>query len=159
MSSATPSTAKGQNPRLAASQRKRGEEAMRASDLHCREIVDGTPALIAVMNAAVEVEVVNRRVLEYFDKPVEESKSWTNGNAVHPDDLPTLAAARGLSVETGHPFESDHRQRRWLLRPDADNDVIIGPGVVGQIPIGSNVVLAGTIRGRSSNDSKLKIGR
>src|SRR5260221_148374 len=135
MSRATSSTAKGLKLRFAASQRKRGEEAMRASDLHFREVVDGIPALIAIMRA-VEVEVVNRRVLEYFDKTLEESKSWTNGNAFHPDDLPSLAAAWGRSVETGHPFgqlpqqslqaqqentESEHRQRRRLLRPDADN--------------------------------------
>jgi hypothetical protein len=50
----------------------------------------------------------------------------------------SLVAAWGLSVETGHPFESEHRQRRQLLRLDADNDVTIGPDVVGQIPIGSN---------------------
>jgi hypothetical protein len=49
------------------------------------------------------------------------------------------------SVETGHPFVSEHRQRKRLLRPDADNDAMIGPGVVGQIPIGSKVAHAGTM--------------
>jgi hypothetical protein len=48
------------------------------------------------------------------------------------------------------PFEMvgsrfDHRQRQRLLRPDADNDAMIGPGVVGQIPIGSNLARAGTM--------------
>jgi hypothetical protein len=38
-----------------------------------------------------------------------------------------------------------HGQRQGLLRPDVDNDAMIGPGVVGQIPIGSNVAHAGTM--------------
>jgi hypothetical protein len=79
--------------------------------------------------------------------------------AANSDDLPSLVAAWGRSFETGHPIESEHRQRRRLLRPDADNDVMIGPDVVGQIPIGSNVAHADTIGGRSSNYSKSKIGR
>ncbi len=139
--------------------RKRGEEALCASDLHFRQIVDGIPALIAVMNAAGELELVNRQGLEYFGKTLEELKIWATGGAVHPDDFSSVVAAWRRSVETGHPYESEHRQRRRLLRPDADNDVMIEPGVVGQIPIGSNVAHAGTIGGRSSNDSKLKIGR
>jgi len=40
---------------------------------------------------------------------------------------------------------TEHRQRQRLLRPDVDNDAMIGPGVVGQIPIGSNVAHAGTM--------------
>jgi PAS domain S-box-containing protein len=92
--------------------RKEGEKALSASDLHFRQIVDGIPALIAVMNAAGEVEVVNRPVLEYFGKTLEELKSWANGDAVHPDDLPSLLAAWRRAVETGQPFESEHRQRR-----------------------------------------------
>ena len=57
----------------------------------------------------------------------------------------TTHPTTGRSVETGHPFVSEHRQRQRLLRPDADNDAMIGPGVVGQIPIGSNVAHAGTM--------------
>jgi hypothetical protein len=40
---------------------------------------------------------------------------------------------------------SENRQRQRLLRPDADNDAMIGPGVVGQILIGSNVAHACTM--------------
>jgi PAS domain S-box-containing protein len=92
--------------------RKRGEEALRASDLHFRQFVDGIPALVAVMNAAGEVELVNRQVLEYFGKTLEELKNWATGGAVHRDDLSGVVAAWRRSVETGHPYESEHRQRR-----------------------------------------------
>jgi PAS domain S-box-containing protein len=92
--------------------RKRGEEALRVGDLHFPQIFDGIPALIAVMNAAGEVELVNRQVLEYFGKTLEELKSWATSDAVHPDDLSSVVAAWRRSVETGHPFESEHRQRR-----------------------------------------------
>src|ERR1700722_3836911 len=127
MSRARSSTGNGPNLRFAASQRKRGEEDKRASDLHFREIVDGIPALIAVMNAAGEMEVVNHQDLECVCKTLEELKSWTTGAAIRPDDLPSLVSACGRLFETGDSFESQDRQRRRLLRPDADNDVMIGP--------------------------------
>ena len=70
------------------------------------------PALITVTNAAGELEFVNRQVQEYFGKTVEELKSWATGDAIHPDDLPRLVTTWRQAVETGHPFECEHRQRR-----------------------------------------------
>ena len=87
-------------------------ETLATSDLDFRQVVDGIPALITVMNAGGEVEFVNRQVLKYSGKTFEELKSSVIGDAVHPDDLPGVVAAWKRSVETGNAFESEHRHRR-----------------------------------------------
>jgi PAS domain S-box-containing protein len=93
--------------------RVRAENSVRASERHFREIVDSIPALIAVMNSAGEVEVVNRQCLEYFDKSLDELKAWmAEGGTVHADDLPAVASAWTHSVETGTPYDIEHRIRR-----------------------------------------------
>ena len=74
--------------------RKRGEEALRASELSWRQIVDNIPGLVATTGAMGEVEFLNRQTLEYFGKTSEELKNWALIGAVHPDDLPRVIEAR-----------------------------------------------------------------
>src|SRR6266849_6094645 len=91
---------------------KRAEEGLRASELNFRLIVDSIPGLVCTMNAAGEVELLNRQVLEYFGKTIEELKNWANTDAVHPDDRARVIAAFTHSVETGNPYDIEHRCRR-----------------------------------------------
>jgi PAS domain S-box-containing protein len=58
------------------------------------------------------VEHVNRQVLEYFGRTLEELKQWGTTDAVHPADLPGAIAAWQHAVETGLPYEFEHRIRR-----------------------------------------------
>ena len=91
---------------------KRAEEVLRESEKSVRLIVDGIAGLVAIMTPEGEVEFVNNQVLEYFGKPLEELKGWATSDAVHPDDLPQVVAAWRHSVETGDPYDVDHRLRR-----------------------------------------------
>ena len=77
-----------------------------------RLIVETIPGLIAVMTPAGEVEHVNRRVLEYFGRTLDELKQWGTTDAVHPADLPRVKAAWQHAVQTGQPYEFEHRIRR-----------------------------------------------
>lgn len=77
-----------------------------------RLIVDNIPGLVAIMTPTGEVELVNRRVLDYFGRTFEELKRWGSTDAVHPDDLPRVTAAWRHSVETGAPYDFEHRLRR-----------------------------------------------
>ena len=81
--------------------RKRGEEALRASELSWRQIVDNIPGLVATMGAMGEVEFLNRQTLEYFGKTNEELKNWALIDAVHPDDLPRVIEARNKVHRNG----------------------------------------------------------
>jgi PAS domain S-box-containing protein len=82
-----------------------GEDAFRL-------IVETIPGLIAVMTPNGGVEHVNRQVLEYFGRTLEELKRWGTTDAVHADDLPGAIAAWQHAVETGQPYEFEHRIRR-----------------------------------------------
>jgi PAS domain S-box-containing protein len=91
------------------------------NELTLRQIVDGISAPLAVMTPEGAVEIVNRQILDYFGKTLEELKAWSSTDAVHPDDLPGVIAGWTRSIESGQPYESEHRQRgadgvyRWFL--------------------------------------------
>jgi PAS domain S-box-containing protein len=82
------------------------------SELTFRQMVDGIAALFAVLTPDGAVEDVNRQVLDYFGKTLEELKGWASSDAVHPDDLPRAATVMGRSIETGEPYDVELRQRR-----------------------------------------------
>lgn len=88
------------------------EEALRDSEQRFRLIVDGIAGLVAIMSATGEVETANRQALEYFGKSTEELKHWSTTDDVHPDDLAGVISAWTHSVETGAPYDVDHRLRR-----------------------------------------------
>jgi PAS domain S-box-containing protein len=91
---------------------KRAEEALRASEINLRRIVDSIPGLVCTISPAGEVEHLNRQVLEYFGKTPEELKGWALTDAVHPDDLPRVITAFTNSITTGTPYDIEHRCRR-----------------------------------------------
>jgi PAS domain S-box-containing protein len=83
-----------------------------ASEESFRLIVETIPGLIAVMTPEGGVEHINRQVLEYFGRTLEELKQWGTTDAVHPADLPRVIAAWQHAVATGLPYEFEHRIRR-----------------------------------------------
>jgi PAS domain S-box-containing protein len=92
--------------------RKGAEEALRSNAQSFRLIVDSIPGLVCTMTAAGEVELVNRQILEYFGKTFEALKGWATSDGVHPHDLPRVMAAWMRSIETGQPYDIEHRIRR-----------------------------------------------
>jgi PAS domain S-box-containing protein len=90
----------------------RNEASLRESQKTLRLLVDGIAGLVAIMTPEGEVAFVNNQTLEYFGKTLEELKGWGTSDAVHPDDLPQAVAAWRHSVETGDPYDVDHRLRR-----------------------------------------------
>src|SRR6202167_6271913 len=88
------------------------EAALQESEECFRLIVDAIPGFVCTLSATGEVELLNRQVLEYFGKTVEELKNWSTNEAVHPDDLPRVIDAWRHSVETGQPYALEFRQRR-----------------------------------------------
>jgi PAS domain S-box-containing protein len=92
--------------------RKRGEEALRASELSWRQIIDNIPGFVHTTSAMGEVEFLNQQLLEYFGKSSEELKDWSRLDIVHPDDLPRVIEAWRMSIETGQAYEVEQRNRR-----------------------------------------------
>ena len=105
----------GSAPALTSEDRKRGRKSLlRESEERFRLIVDTVPGLVCTLNAAGEVELLNRQVLEYFGKTKEELKNWALSNACrfHPDDLPLRSKPGGTRWKTGQPYVLELRQRR-----------------------------------------------
>jgi PAS domain S-box-containing protein len=94
-------------------ERKRAQEAVRESERELRLLIDNIPGCVCTLNAAGEVERLNRQVLEYFGKTPEDLKSWSSSDAVHPGDLPRAIDAWRRSIETGQPYDLELRQRRF----------------------------------------------
>ncbi len=92
--------------------RKRAEEALRASENKFREIVDGIPGLVTTMSPSGELELVNRRFLDYYGKTMEEMKGWATNDAIHPDDLAGSIEIFTNSMKAGNPHELELRCRR-----------------------------------------------
>ena len=83
-----------------------------STDESFRQIVDTIPGFVAVMTAEGGVEYVNRQVLDYFGRTLEELKQWGTTDAVHPDDLPRVSATWRSSLEAGTPYNFENRLRR-----------------------------------------------
>src|SRR5258707_10718685 len=91
---------------------KRAEAALQQSEERFRLIIDSIPGLVCSMTPAGEFEIVNRQILEYFGKTPQQLKDWATTDAIHPDDLLRVIEAWRRSVETGEPYDIQHRIRR-----------------------------------------------
>jgi PAS domain S-box-containing protein len=110
--------------------RKRAEDALRASEQDFRLIVDTVPGLVWTMTANGEVELVNQQMLGYFGKTLEELKEWTL--FLHPDDRARVMAYWRSTTESGQAYEIEHRlqradgwfQARGLPQRDAQGRIV-----------------------------------
>jgi len=92
---------------------KVAEEALRASERNARLIVDSIPGLVAVFTSGGELELVNRQILEYYGKTLEDLKRWETSDTVHPQDSPRAVEVFAQSIVSGAPFEVEVRARRF----------------------------------------------
>src|ERR1700730_11185703 len=92
--------------------RKRVEEALRASEQSFRRIVDSVPGLVHTTTAKGQLEFVNQQLLDYFGKTLDELKGWATSDVIHSDDLPRVIAAFTSSIESGQPYDIEQRCRR-----------------------------------------------
>jgi PAS domain S-box-containing protein len=100
--------------------RTRADDALRQSEQILRTAVDSIPGLVTIMTPEGAVEWVNQKVLDYFGKTLDELRNWGTSSLVHPNELPDVVAAWMRSVESGTPYEVEHRLRgadgvyRWF---------------------------------------------
>ena len=79
-------------------------EALRESERSSRLVVDSIPGPVALLTAAGEVEFVNRQIVEYTGRPLEELKQWGTNDTVHPEDLPHVIQVFTQSIGSGNPY-------------------------------------------------------
>ena len=91
-------------------ERKRAQEALRQSERDLRLIFETIPAMVYTMNADGEVELVNQRLLTFLGTTPEGLREWTS--FIHPDHRARVFALWKSTIETGDPFDVEHRVRR-----------------------------------------------
>jgi PAS domain S-box-containing protein len=92
-------------------ERKRTEDELRSNEQSLRLIFDSIPGQVCTLTPGGEIEIVNRRILEYFGKTLEELRQWGTNDSVHSDDLPRAMKSWIQSFQTGEPYHSEHRLR------------------------------------------------
>jgi PAS domain S-box-containing protein len=92
--------------------RKRAELALADGERQLRLIVDTIPAFVCTMNAQGELETANRQLIDYMGMGSRELKEWKSIGTVHKEDLPGVIAKWRHSIESGEPYDIEHRIRR-----------------------------------------------
>lgn len=102
-------------------ERKQGEEALRASELRLRHVIDTIPTLAWCNLPDGTNEFLNKGWHDYTGLSPEESHGWGWQVAVHPEDLPPLMETWRNMLDSGEPGEIEARLRRsdgtyrWFL--------------------------------------------
>lgn len=91
---------------------KRAKEDLRASETNLHQILDSIPGLVGTLNPAGEVELVNKRSLDYFGLTLEQLVSWRTLDVIHPDDMPCVIANLRHALTTGTSLVYEIRYRR-----------------------------------------------
>jgi PAS domain S-box-containing protein len=93
-------------------ERKRLEEALRSSEQRYRFLTQSIPQKIFTANANGEVDYFNRQWTEFTGLSFDQVKGWGWLQFIHPDDVEENVRRWQHSVDTGEPFQLEHRFRR-----------------------------------------------
>ena len=92
---------------------RRAEEALRESEHQLHQIIDTVPRFLWSADPTGEPTYVNQRALDYSGMRFEEFKHGGWEALIHPADFPGTVKAFSHAIETGTPYETVHRLRRW----------------------------------------------
>ncbi|MBZ5513347.1 MAG: PAS domain S-box protein [Acidobacteriia bacterium] len=93
-------------------ERKRAEEALRASEERFRVLSEAMPQLVWSADAMGLLDYCNQRTYEYSGVRPADIQGWNWASIVHPEDRETLLAAWRRSLATGEIFVNEQRIRR-----------------------------------------------
>ena len=93
-------------------ERKRTEEALKASEQRYRQLGEGILHQIWTARPDGLLDYVNKRTLEYFNSTREEMLGDGWRHVVHPDDVESSLAKWQHCLASGAPYETEFRLRR-----------------------------------------------
>ena len=87
-------------------------ETLRESEQNFRELANAMPQIVWTARADGESDYFNQQWFDYTGTTAEQTQAWGWSAALHPEDLPKCVEAWTKSVQTGTPFNMEHRIRR-----------------------------------------------
>ena len=97
---------------LATTERGLAEEALRESERNSRLVVDSIPGLFGLLTAEGDLQFVNRQIVDYTGRTLEELKQGGARACIHPEDATRVFQILRQSVASGSPYEMVWRLRR-----------------------------------------------
>jgi formate hydrogenlyase transcriptional activator len=103
---------------------KRAEAKLRYDERELRQLVDSLPQHVLVLDADGSILQVNRMMLDYLGRTIEEMQSPSDERVkrdLHPEDLERVQVERSAGLSRRVPFEIEKRslgkdgQFRWFL--------------------------------------------
>jgi two-component system sensor histidine kinase/response regulator len=93
-------------------ERKRAEEALRASEERYRFLTQSIPQKIFTATANGDVDYFNQPWTEFTGISFDQNKGWGWLQLIHPEDVEENVRRWQHSIDTGEPFQLEHRFRR-----------------------------------------------
>ena len=81
-------------------------------DGRLRRFLDTLPTQVVCMTPDLQLEFVNRAILDFYGMSLEELKQWYSSGAIHPDDVPETYARLSRLLTLGEVFDGENRMRR-----------------------------------------------
>jgi PAS domain S-box-containing protein len=95
-----------------ASESARPADVLQEDERLSRIVMNSIPGLFALLKVNGEVDYVNREIVDYTGRTLEELKQWGTNDIVHPEDLPHVIEVFTRSVASSSPYEILERLRR-----------------------------------------------
>jgi two-component system CheB/CheR fusion protein len=93
-------------------EKKRAEEELRRTEDRLRFVMDSAPQKIFTARPGGEMEYLSPQWTEFSGMSFKQLTQWGWRTLVHPDDVAENVKAWQHSLETGEPFQFEHRLRR-----------------------------------------------
>jgi PAS domain S-box-containing protein len=93
-------------------ERKRAEEALRASERELRLITESIPGMVVVNSPEGDNEYANQRLLDFLGKKLADMNELKWLNLVHPEDSDSVMNKWLHAIKTGRPMDVIYRMRR-----------------------------------------------
>jgi PAS domain S-box-containing protein len=126
-------------------ERRKAEEALRASELQYRSLADLIPGVVWTAQADGSIDYANRYWFTFSGMTWEQTQGNGWAACLHPDDLPRTIQSWTTALQTGEPYEIEYRLKRaadgayrWFLaqaRPlrNAEGQVVKWFGMLTEI--------------------------
>jgi PAS domain S-box-containing protein len=88
------------------------EQELRESESKFRQIIETMPSMLWSAAPDGQPTYINQRILDYSGLSLQSFQNLGWKEFLHPEDFPETARAFYNSIQTGDPYEAEHRLRR-----------------------------------------------